>query len=489
MKGMSIRWRLTLWYGLVLAIVLAIVGGAVYVGMRHELLARTDVALGGELDEILEDIQAAKDWTKLSEQLQRRFARHEAYEFQVSRLSGEPVFQSDRLKPRRLVLPAVPASLRHLDFESVTLGAANVSLDSLGHLRVMSGLVSGPDGSVVAQTATSLASIDQELAELLTILLLSGPLALVCALAGGYMLARKALAPVDRMVQTANEITATRLDQRIDVTKSDDELSRLALTLNGMIARLERSFEEVRRFTADAAHELRTPIAVLRNEAEVTLRMPREPEQYRRVLEDQLEELERLSRLAERLLFLCREDAGLVPMSRELVQLDSVVGDVAEHMRVVALECGVKLLSDRVVPCRVKGDEDQLRRLLFNLLDNAIKFTPPEGTVAIETATVDSKVSVVVSDSGAGIPEEHLPHVFKRFYRVDPARGREVGGAGLGLAIARSIAEAHEGSIEMQSTVGAGTRVILTLPAAPCMKKRRPQNAFARPYLSTSCFT
>jgi two-component system, OmpR family, heavy metal sensor histidine kinase CusS len=467
MKGMSIRWKLTLWYGLVLAIVLAIVGGAVYVGMRHELLARTDVALGGELDEISDDVQAAKDWKRLLEQLQRRFARHEIYEFQVSRSSGDVVFQSDRLKPRRFPVPAVPASLRHLDFESVTLGADNVSLDSLGRLRLMSGLVSGPDGPVVVQAATSLASIDQELAELLTVLLLSGPLALLCALAGGYMLARKALAPVDRMVQSAEEITATRLDRRIDVTKSDDELGRLARTLNGMIARLERSFEEVRRFTADAAHELRTPIAVLRNEAEVTLRLPREPEQYRRVLEDQLEELERLSRLAERLLFLCREDAGLVPISREPVQLDAVVSDVVEHMRVVAEERGVTLEGDRLAPCRVKGDEDQLRRLLFNLLDNAIKFTPPKGTVAIDAACVDAKVRIAVSDSGIGIPPEHLPHVFERFYRVDAARGHEVGGAGLGLAIARSIALAHDGSIEIESTVGLGTHVILTLPAAP----------------------
>ena len=148
-------------------------------------------------------------------------------------------------------------------------------------------LVPGPDGPVVVQAATSLASIDQELTELLTVLFLSGPLALVCALGGGYVLARKALAPVDRMVHTADQITATRLDRRIEVANADDELGRLARTLNGMIARLERSFEEIRRFTADAAHELRTPITVLRNEAEVALRMPREPEQYRTVLEDQ----------------------------------------------------------------------------------------------------------------------------------------------------------------------------------------------------------
>jgi two-component system, OmpR family, heavy metal sensor histidine kinase CusS len=467
MKWMSIRWKLTLWYGLVLAIVLVVFGGAVYVAMRHELLARTDVALGGELDEISEDVQAANDWTRLSEQLKRRFGRHEMYEFQVSSVSGEPFFQSDRLKPRRFSVPQVPSSLKHLDFESVALGTENVTLDSLGHLRLMSGLVSGPDGPMVVQSATSLASIDLELAQLLTVLLISGPLALVCALGGGYLLARKALAPVDRMVHTADQITGRRLDRRIDVTNADDELGRLARTLNGMIARLERSFEEVRRFTADAAHELRTPIAVLRNEAEVALRKPREPEQYRRVLEDQLEELERLSRLAERLLFLCREDAGLVPMSRELVRLDEVVEDVAEHMRVVAEEKRVGLETDGVVPCHINGDEDQLRRLLFNLLDNAIKFTPATGTVTVESACVDAKVRIVVTDSGIGIPPEHLPHVFKRFYRVDPARGPEVGGTGLGLAIARSIAEAHGGSIEMESTVGEGTRAILTLPAEP----------------------
>src|SRR5262249_11195035 len=177
----------------------------------------------------------------------------------------------------------------------------------------------------------------------------------------------------------------TRLDQRIDVPNSDDELGRLARTLNGMIARLERSFEEIRRFTADAAHELRTPIAVLRNEAEVALRMPREPEQYRRVLEDQLEELERLARLAEGLLFLCREDAGLVPMARDRVGLHEVVADVTDHMQVVAREKGVTLQVEGIVPCHTRGDEDQLRRLLFNLLDNAINFTPPAPTITTHT--------------------------------------------------------------------------------------------------------
>jgi heavy metal sensor kinase len=449
----------------VLAAVLAVFGGAVHVAMRHVLLAQTDLALGEEIEEISEEVQAARDWARLSEQLKRRFARHEVYEFQLSRADGEPWFQSNNLKPRRFPLPAIPGSLKHLDFESVPLGTQNITLDSLGHLRLISRLVPSPDGPVVVQAATSLASIDRELAELVSVLLLSGPLAVACALGGGYMLARKALSPVDRMVNTADQITATRLDRRIDVPQSDDELGRLARTLNGMIARLEQSFEEIRRFTADAAHELRTPIAVLRNEAEVALRMPREPEQYRRVLEDQLEELERLSRLTERLLFLCREDAGLVPLARDRVGLHEVVKDVAEHMQPVADEKGVTLRASGVVPCHVKGDEDQLRRLLFNLLDNAIKFTPAGGTVTVETTCADGVARVLCTDTGIGIPQEHLPHVFKRFYRVDPARCGDVDGSGLGLAIGQSIASAHGGQIEIESTYGLGTRAILTLPA------------------------
>jgi heavy metal sensor kinase len=467
MTGLGIRWRLTLWYGLVLAIVLTIFGTAVYVTRRHDLFNRVDEALGGELDEICDDVQAAKDETKLARQLERRFARHQGYEFQVCHPGARPFFQSDGLKTRRFSVPAVPSSLKHLDFESVTLGTQNVALESLGHMRVMGRLVPGPDRPLIVQAGISLSSIDQELTGLLTVLLFAGPIALVCALGGGYVLARQALRPVDLMVLTADQITATQLNRRIEVPNTDDELSRLARTLNGMIARLERSFEEIHKFTADAAHELRTPLAVLRSEAEVALKSPREPEQYRAILEDQLEELERLSRLADRLLFLCREDAGLVPMARQPLDLREVVEDVTEHMRLVAEEKAIELHAEKFAPCSISGDEDQLRRLLFNLVENAIKFTPAGGTVRIEAIRAESEARVVVTDSGIGIPPEHLPHVFQRFYRVDSARGAGIDGTGLGLSIARSIAEAHGGSVTVESTVGVGTRATLSLPLQP----------------------
>jgi signal transduction histidine kinase len=231
-----------------------------------------------------------------------------------------------------------------------------------------------------------------------------------------------------------------------------------------MIARLERSFEETRRFTADAAHELRTPLAVMRSAVEVALRSPREPEHYRRVLCEVLEEIERLSRLAEQLLFLCREDSGLARLASIELRFDDLVRGTVEHMAVVANAKGLALQTGDISPCSIRGDADQLRRLLFNLLDNAIKFTPVGGRVGVTLNRLNGHASVVVSDTGIGISPEQLPRVFDRFYRVDPARGPEADGTGLGLAICRSIAEAHGGRMVIESVPGEGTRATFTLP-------------------------
>jgi heavy metal sensor kinase len=343
-------------------------------------------------------------------------------------------------------------------------------------MRLLSRTVPGPDGPLILQVAAPLAADDRELSELLTVLILAGPLSLVFALGGGYVLARRALAPVDRMAAEADQITATRLDRRLDVINPADELGRLGATLNGMIARLERSFEEIRRFTADAAHELRTPLAVVRNVAEVALRSPREPEHYRRVLADILEEVERLTRLADQLLFLCREDAGLVRRAVGELRLDELVRGAVEHMAVVAEAKGLTLKTGELGACPVRGDADQLRRSLFNLLDNAIKFTPTGGTVRVSLERSDGIVHLVVSDTGVGIPAEHIPYVFERFYRVDPARGREIDGTGLGLAICRSIAEAHGGRIRIESDINIGTRAIVTLPVTPPVPSVGPKD-------------
>jgi two-component system, OmpR family, heavy metal sensor histidine kinase CusS len=467
MKRLNIRLRLTLWYGAVLATVLAVFGAAIYLMMRHVLRTQMDAALAQELNEVVEEAEEANNEARLQQRLAQRFLRHDGYEFQVSRVDGGVIFRSERLNAEALPIPPIPTSFKRLDFERVPLGSHSTMLDHLGRWRVATELVPGPGGTLVIQAAASLAPDNRGLQELLLVLLSTGPLALAAALGGGYLLARKALSPVDRMNVATSEITADRLDRRIEVLNHDDELGRLARTLNGMIARLERSFDEIRRFTADAAHELRTPLAVLRSEAEVALRSPREPEHYRRVIEDMLEEVERLSRLAEQLLFLCREDAGLAARVRAPVRLDELVGEVTEHMRVVADVKAIQLEAAPLPRSEIAGDEDQLRRLFSNILDNAVKFTPSGGTISVCGKCLDDSIRLVVSDTGIGIPAEHLPHIFDRFYRVDPARGREVDGTGLGLAICRSIVEAHGGEIRIESTVGHGTEVFVTLPLTP----------------------
>jgi two-component system, OmpR family, heavy metal sensor histidine kinase CusS len=281
---------------------------------------------------------------------------------------------------------------------------------------------------------------------------------------GGYFLARRALAPVRRMTQTANRITADRLGERIAVDNPDDELGALAQTLNRMIERLGHSFAEMQRFTADAAHELRTPLAVIRNEAEVALRSPRTAAEYGRVLENLLEETNRLSHLADQLLFLCRQDAGLLPTVREAVAVDDLLREVVGNMQLVAGEKGVALSLAENPPCQLPGDRRQLRRVFYNLLDNAIKYTGASGRVTVSSQVADGRLCVVVADTGVGIAPEHLPRVFDRFYRVDPSRAGDGDGAGLGLSICQSIVKALGGSIRLESTAGRGTKAQVELP-------------------------
>jgi two-component system, OmpR family, heavy metal sensor histidine kinase CusS len=453
---LSIRWRLTVWYGAVLALVLAVFGGAVYLMMRHALTERAGAGLLMESAEVEQEIARAKDAEFLSTWLERRFARHPGFDIQVSTQQGQHVFRSERIRDSGLPVPSSPPAPGQTLFIDRDLDRGRFHISNRG--------VAGPSGPLVVQVAAPLAQNDQELGELLAVLWLTGPLALGSALAGGYLLARRALAPVDRMTSEAGAITAAHLDRRLQVGEHGDELDRLALTLNGMIARLERSFEETRRFTADAAHELRTPLSVIHNAAEVALSSSREADQYRRFLEDILEEEERMKRLTEQLLFLCREDAGLLPELRQPVSLEMLVRQAAEPMGELASASGLTLTVAKLSACRVAGDPDGLRRLLFNLLDNAIKYTPEGGRVEVQCECQDGSAELTVTDTGIGIPSEHIPHIFERFYRVDPARSREAGGTGLGLSICRVIAESHGGTIRLESTEGTGTKVVVTLP-------------------------
>lgn len=457
MNHLSIRWRLTLWYGIVLGIVLTGFGTAVYLIMGRELLAQQDAALSEELAEIVREVERATSWSGLRAELTRQFARHEGYEFQVATPSGEILFQSGRLGSVALPVQTLPAGFAQ----------ESHSLEALGKWRIQSRSAPGPDGRLIVQAAATLEPIETQMERLLAVLCLAGPLALAGAVAGGYLLARAALAPVDRMAAAADEITVSSLHRRLEVPHAGDELGRLGRTLNGMIARIERSFNDIQRFTADAAHELRTPLSVMRTEAEVALRSSRSPTEYRDVLQNMLEEIELLTRHAEQLLFLSRLDAGDVSQPQELLSFARVARDVAEEMRVVAQEKNLTLDLGRLENCAVRGNELQLRRLLLNLLDNAIKYTPAGGRVMVHMERSGESLHTIVEDTGIGISADHLPHVFKRFYRVDPARDQTTGGVGLGLAICQAVSQAHGGELRIESQFGRGTTCTLILPRAP----------------------
>jgi heavy metal sensor kinase len=310
----------------------------------------------------------------------------------------------------------------------------------------------------------ALEDVDHELGEVGTVLITAVSIMLLLSGGLGYALARKALAPMERLRRSTAEITADRLDRQLPIVNPRDELGRLTETFNAMIGRLQRSFAEIRRFTADASHELRTPLTAIRTEAEVALAKPLGLAEHQQLLGSILEECGRLTRLTDQLLALAREDARAARQVHEPVDLAALVANVAETMRPLAEAKGLTLHAEAHEPLSVRGDAARLREVFFNILDNAIKYTPEGGEVEVRTDRQGPEAVVTVRDTGVGIPAEHLPHVFDRFYRVDKARSREEGGTGLGLSIARTIVQAHGGEIELASTPGQGTVCTVTLP-------------------------
>jgi heavy metal sensor kinase len=456
---LSIRWRLTLWYGAVLAAVMVAFGTAVYLTMRHHALGRIDQGLSEELAEVLTEMHRPHTEAGLFEWLDRRFSGHEGFDYQVTRPGGDRFFANGRLASTPLPVPEA-------GYLSDSPSYREVAAEGGKRWRVVSVQVRGPGALLTVQVARSLADFDHESEELLLTMLLTGPLTLLVAVGGGYFLARRALAPVDQLRRRTREITADRLDRRLPVANPGDELGLLGQTINEMIGRLERSFAEVRRFTADASHELRTPLTAIRAEAEVALRKDGVPAEQQQLLGSILEECARLTRLTDQLLTLSREDAGVAPPACVPVDLAALLNGVTETMRPLAEARGVRLRAESAGPLSVQGDQLRLRHVFLNLLDNALKYTPAGGTVEVRAERRGGSVVATVRDTGEGIPPEHLPRVFDRFYRVDKARSREQGGTGLGLSIARSIVTAHGGSIDLTSRPAQGTTCTITLPLA-----------------------
>jgi heavy metal sensor kinase len=291
------------------------------------------------------------------------------------------------------------------------------------------------------------------------------PIAVCVAVAGGFVLVRRALKPVDRLSHKAAEITQHNLSERLPVVRTGDELERLSLSLNLMISRLEDAINSSKQFVADASHELRTPLAVLRGELESLAQDAQLKLQTRETLGSLLEEVDRLAEIVEGLLALSRLDTGEAKAEWVRFDLAELAATTAGQMSLLAEDKSIAVDCDSVRGIMVEGDRARLKQVVVNLLDNAIKYTPAGGRVHLKIAQEGGFATLDVSDDGVGIPPEALPHVFKRFFRVDGSRSRDQGGVGLGLSIVKSICAAHGADVEVASVPGKGSSFRVRLPA------------------------
>jgi heavy metal sensor kinase len=460
-----VRVRLTLWYVGVMLAVLGLYAGAVYTFIRDNSSQLLDERLHDDFDWASDMLAQRPDGSIAPYD---ETGEGDSPWLQVYSTNGELLYFTPEARrnpvPNSEKLAAIP------DEHIVTIPGVNPPY------RIMSGGAKIGERRVVVQVARSEATIMQDLNQLLYILLLGLPVGVAAAGVGGYVLARRALAPVDRMSERARSINAERLNDRLPVDNPDDELGRLATVFNETLMRLESSFDQMRRFTADASHELRTPLTAIRSVGEVGLRGRRDEAAYREIIGSMLEEVDRLALLVDKLLTLSRADTGRASLNVDVVDIAQLAEEVAEQLGVLAEEREQTISVRFEVAPHWLGDRMVLRQALLNLVDNAIKYTPVGGKIEIAVAQAPEGTIVDVTDTGPGIPSELQSRIFDRFYRVDKARSRENGGTGLGLAIAKWAVEVNGGRLTLEPTNGAGSRFRITLSqtaiadvTAPCV--------------------
>jgi len=450
----SIRTRLTVWNAVVNASIIIGLGVIVYFAMAKTLLGRVDSVLTFEYRETVERLEkmgADEELGGIPEAFLDEFL------LRVTDLAGRVRMESPSL--HGIVWQPPVSESRGYEPELVT-----TVMDTLGEHRMIFGQATGSHAGWTVQIASSLAEYRREMAKLRGILMLLLPASLLITSIAAYGLAGRALAPVERITQAAQQISGSNLEQRIHADRPDDELGFLAGTLNAMVDRLAESLEATRRFTADASHELLTPLAQIRTEVEVTLQNERSAEEYSQVLHSVTEEVERLTRLSRQLLALAKEDSQMVEPQYEDCPLDSIVGAAVVALEPVASAAGVMLSLGKIEAVTESIDPDHLRQALDNLILNAIQYNQPGGRVTISMQVGNREVVIAVEDSGIGIPNQSLPLIFERFYRVDRARSRRTGGTGLGLSISRTLIENMNGRVEVDSTLGQGSTFRIVLP-------------------------
>ena len=465
MRPRSIRARLTLWYTSLLTVTVLLLGGVAYWLVESSLVHDVDTALQA-IAQVVAERPAASGAALVPadiDALFRRFFGFSPWDRYVEQRRPGNDHAPGGTGPRTGQLPLSATAVRRVAqglpmFETVEgLGRYPVRL-------LTRPVFAGGQITNLLQVGMSLESVTIARRRFLLAMAAVLPLALLLASGGGWLLARRALQPVDRMTEAARRISAAQLSARLETTGTNDELERLAETLNAMLSRLDAAFSQARQLSADASHELQTPLTILKGELEVALRAPRSPEEYQRVLASALEECERLASLVDGLLLLARADAGVLRMERQPVDLALLVEEVGAQVRLLADAHALTLCYGLVEPLIMQGDHAHLRRLLLNLVDNSLKYTPPGGQVTLTMQRQDTWAALRVSDTGIGLSPDEQGHIFQRFYRAANAQVQEAEGAGLGLCIAYSIAQAHGGYMQVESAPGRGSTFTVFLP-------------------------
>ena len=450
----SIKFRLTVRYLLVFMVLLFTYGLTAYLLLSHSLYQGLDESLRLDAVELSTSIRVDNGNVSFAGITNNVVLIYGANgELLGKSAPGEEIAGINELVSRALFGKASFKTTMANDGQEIRLYASPYTIDP--NLRI----------AVVVGGLT--AEIKDELGVFRTILGYSALAVLLLATLGGFIMASRVLKPIDRITRTAREISETALNRRINID-TDDELGRLSSTLNAMIERIETAFDRQKQFTADASHELRTPLAVIQAESTLSLDKERTIEDYRKSLTLVSQEVDYMSSIIEKLLFLARSDAGHEILHEvERVSLKELLAGIEPDVRLLAEEKGLKFWLDAPEDIVVTGDRVKLRQLFLNILQNAVNYTSTGGNIKTSLSSHKKMALVTIADTGIGIPREHLPHIFQRFYRVDKSRSRAVGGTGLGLSIAKHIVEAHNGRIEVESHSGKGSifRILLPLNA------------------------
>jgi heavy metal sensor kinase len=464
---------LIVWYASLLAGGFILLGAAAYVALERYLvgaLKESQLRRARQIAQLAREESKNSLLSNVGSEIEARYAPGLNDRFvRVSRENGEVLYLSSTpasltFSPSTLPPPVWPS--RPETVQRASLGNSREMLLTSHTLTLEGG------ARYLIETGALLDEVQQDLRQWLILLIAGLPVVAAIAVGGGYFLIKRALTPVDQIAATAERIGSHNLSQRLPVSHTGDELERLSITLNRMIQRLEEAFQHSRRFMADASHELRTPLTVLRGELEAFVGEPGLAPEMREHVGSALEELERLVNIVEGLFAISRLDAG--EAQAELVKFDlgKLAASTTDQMSLLGEDKNIHITCAAANDVWVEGDRARMKQVVVNLLDNAIKYTPQGGAVDLKVGARDGKAVLEVTDNGIGIPKDSLPRVFERFYRVDEARSRELGGAGLGLSIVKSICTAHHGQVEATSSPGHGSvfRIELPLTSAPSNK-------------------